>query len=182
MPDPAARRDRPAGASGAVSTWRAPSPETVRAGILVAGLLGAVLLFVAEFTTLFYVHSATSSTPVKSVSTGSHQTYALIPIALVAATLAIAVLRFGSRPALLALGALGVLTLLIALVGDLPDAQATGLIGTPTTHYVTASSTPSAGLYMETFGAVLLLATSGVGFLLLGAPDRGKSSRAAARR
>jgi hypothetical protein len=136
--------------------------------ILAGALLGALLTLVAEFTTLYQVHLATSSTPIKSVGTGSNHSYAMVPLALLAAALAIAVVRTGSRVALLAIGVLGLVALLIALLIDLPDAHATGLAGSAASHYVNASSTPSAGLYMETLGAVLLITTSGLGFLMLG--------------
>jgi hypothetical protein len=154
--------------------------------ILTGSLLAALLLLVAEFTTLYQVHVATSSTPIESVSGGSNHSYAMVPIALLAAALGIGVWRLGSRPALLAIGVIGVVAVLIALVGDLPDAQATGLTGSATTRYINASSTPSAGLYMETLGAILLVATCGLGFLMLGPPvparaAGGRRSRPSAR-
>jgi hypothetical protein len=148
------------------------APGSLRAAILAGSLLGALLLVVAEFTTLFTVHVETSSAPIKTVATGSHHSYALLLIAIVVAVLAIAVWRDTSRPALLAIGLLGIVALLIALLGDLPDAHASGLAGSSTTHYVDASSTPSAGLYLETLGAVVLLITCGVGFIALGSPGR----------
>jgi hypothetical protein len=146
----------------------AAAERVLRAGILAGGLLGAALLVVAEFTTLFTVHVSTSGTPIKTVQTGAHHSHALIPIALLAAVLAYGSLRDAGRPALLAVGALGVVALLIALLGDLPDARATGLVGSSVTHYADASSTPSAGLYLETLGALVLTVTSGAGLLLLG--------------
>src|SRR5205807_1143716 len=130
-----------------------------------------LLLVVAEFTALYQVHTAASSTPVRSVQTGDNDSYALIPLALLAAVLGIGFFRSGSRPALLAIGVVGVVTLLIALLGDLPDSQATGLVGSPSTHFISATSTPSAGLYLETLGGVLLLATCVLGFLMLGRPQ-----------
>jgi hypothetical protein len=139
--------------------------------ILAGGLLGALLLFVAEFTTLFEVSSGGAGAPVKSVGTGSHHAYALVPIALLAAALAYGVWRVGSRPALLSIGFLAVIALLIGVLGDLPDAHASGLINTGG-RYVNASSSPSAGLYMETLGAVVLLITCVCGFLLIGPPAR----------
>ena len=146
--------------------------------LLAGGLLGALLLLIAEFTTLYDVRTATSASPIDSVSTGSHHSYALVPVAILAAALAFGVYRDRSRPALLALGLLGVLTLVIALAGDLPDAQASGLIGSSTTHYASASASPGPGLYLETLGAVVLVITCGLGFLL-GAP--GSSARAGGR-
>lgn len=151
--------------------------EAARALILAGALLAALLLVVAEFTSLYQVHVATSSTPLKSVSGGSNDSYAMIPIALLAAALGIAVWRAGSRPALLGIGVLGVVAVLIALLGNLPDAQATGLAGSAAGHYVNASSTPSAGLYMETLGAVLLIATCGLGFMMLGPPAAARGRR-----
>jgi uncharacterized membrane protein len=148
------------------------APSSLRAAILAGSLLGALMLVVAEFTTLFTVHVETSSAPIKTVATGPHHSYALLLIAIVVAALAIAVWRDTSRPALLAIGLLGVVALLIALLGDLPDAHASGLAGSSTTRYVDASSTPSAGLYLETLGAVVLVITCGVGFIALGSPQR----------
>jgi hypothetical protein len=153
-------------------SWPGPADAAVRAGVLAAGLLGALLLVVAEFTTLFQVHTAASAGPVRSVSTGSHHSYALIPIALLAAALAVAVFKLGSRPALLSIGLLGVAALLIAFLGDLPDASALGLVGSAATHYVNATSTPSAGIYMETMGAAVLIIASGAAFLLLWPSNR----------
>jgi hypothetical protein len=146
--------------------------EILAAAVLALATLGALLLLVAEFTTLFTIRSSAAGAPVRSVGTGSHHTYALVPIALLAIVLATALATLGSRPALLAIGFLGVIALLIALLGDLPDAHTSGLIGTPTTHYVTATSRPSAGFYMETLGAVLLVISCVSGFLLLGPPPR----------
>jgi hypothetical protein len=142
----------------------------VLAGILAGGLLGALLLLVAEFTVLFEVHVASTPVPLKSVTAGSHHSYALVPIALVAAALAFGVWRAGSRPALLAIAVMGVIGLLITLLGDLPDAHAKGLVGSSTTHFVDASSSPKAGFYMETLGAAMLVITSVSGFILLGPP------------
>jgi len=82
--------------------------------------------------------------------------------------------------ALLALGVLGLAALLIALVGDLPDAQASGLILGPSGRYALASSSPGVGFYLETLGAVILLIAAGAG-LLLTAPVRMGTHRTRAR-
>jgi hypothetical protein len=129
------------------------------------------VLLAAEFTTLFNVHASNGSAAINSVRTGSHNSYALVPIALLAGVLAVAVWRVASRPALLGIGLLGLVALLIAVIGDLPDARASGLV-IRGGHYIAASSKASTGLYLETLGAVILIATSVCGFLLLGAPVR----------
>jgi hypothetical protein len=136
--------------------------------VLALTLLGALLLVVAEFTTLFTVHTAGASAPIKSVSTGSHNSYGMILVAVLAVVLAWAAISTGNRWALVALLALGIAALLIALIGDLPDAQKTGTI-IVSGRYVGASDKASAGLYLETAGAIVLMIAGGSG-LLLGAP------------
>jgi hypothetical protein len=136
--------------------------------VVLVALLGALLVLVAQFTSLYHVHVATSSAPIKTVGTGGNHGWAPVPIALACVVLALAVYRYGNRTALLGLVVLGVATLLIALLDDLPDAHSTGLIGSGASTYVQGASSPSAGLYMETLGAVLLVLSGGVGFLMLG--------------
>jgi len=150
-------------------------PGLISTAVLAGGVLGALVLVVSEFTTLYSVYVSSSVMPVSSQTTGSHNSYALVPIAVLAAVFAVAFWRYGSRPALLGVGALGLIALLIALIGDLPDAHASGLVGSPTSHYQQASASPSAGLYLETLGAVLLIISCGCGVLLLG-PRRPRPS------
>src|SRR5436309_8610183 len=106
------------GPRSALTTW-----------VLCGGVLGAALLIVAEFTTLYNERTSTSSAILKSVATGSNHSYAMLPIAILASVLAYAVWRAVNRPALLALGVLGLLALLISLLNDLPDAHRSGLVG-----------------------------------------------------
>jgi hypothetical protein len=136
----------------------------------VGALFGALLVMIAQFTALYHLHSATSSQAIKTVGTGANHAWAPIPLALAAVALAYAVYRHGNRMALAGLIALGIATLLIALIGDLPNAHSSGLIGSSAGGYVQATSSPSAGLYMETLGAVVLLAAGGVGLLMLAPP------------
>jgi hypothetical protein len=149
-------------------------------GVLGGGLAGAALLLAAEFSPLLKVHSSVSRAAIQTVGTGSHHSYALVPVGLLAVFLSCVVWRARSRLALFTTGVLGVLALLIALLGDLPAAQSSGLIGSAATRYVTASSSPSVGLYLETLGAIVLLITAGAGLLLLPGPGRsGRATRSA---
>jgi hypothetical protein len=155
-------------------------PAGAGAVVLVA-LVGALLVFIAQFTALYHVHVATSSVPIKTVGTGANHGWAPVPIALACVVLAVPVYRYGNRAAMLGLAALGIATLLIALLGDLPDAHATGLIGSSANQYVQGAASPSAGLYLETLGAVLLLVSGGVGFLMVApAPAAGRPPAATA--
>src|SRR5262249_29328347 len=97
--------------------------------------------------------------------------------------LALAVWRAGSRPALLGLGVLGGVALVIALLGDLPHATSSGLLFT-SSHFVEAKATPSAGFFIETIAALLLLIAGVSGFLLAPPPPRParRSSRASSAR
>jgi hypothetical protein len=156
---------RTGGSGGSRGASWLPS-GTAHGWILAGALLGALLLLVAEFTALYDVHAATSI-PLPSVGTGANDSYALVPLALLAGLLGIAVFVSESRPALLAIGILGLVALLIALLGDLPDAHRTTIYSP---RFVLARSTPSAGFYLETLGAVLLIATCVLGFLGLGRP------------
>jgi hypothetical protein len=143
--------------------------------VLGGGLLGSALLLVAEFTPLLAVHSSAYGAAVQTERTGAHQSYALIPVAVSAAVLTIAAVRSGSGVALAGVGAMGLVALSIALLGDLPDAQATGFVGNSQTSLTPASSSPGAGLYLETLGAIVLLITAAAG-LLLPAPG-GRAAR-----
>jgi hypothetical protein len=142
----------------------------LRGALFASSALAALLLLVAEFTPLFEVRTA-GSAGVRAVGSGSHHGYALVPIALLGVAFGYAVWAAASRPALLGLGTLGVIALLIGLIGDLPDASASGIV-LSASHYVEARSSPSAGFYMETLGAVLLIITSASGLLLAASPSR----------
>jgi hypothetical protein len=145
-----------------------------RLALALGALIGALLVIVAQLTALYHLHSATSSAAIKTVGTGGNHAWAPIPLALAAAVLAYVVYRTASRTALAALIALGVATLLVALIGDLPDAHSSGLVGSSASGYVQATSSPSAGLYMETLGAITLIVAGGIG-LLMSVPQTGRS-------
>jgi hypothetical protein len=130
--------------------------------------VGAALLAISEFTHLYEIHITSQRAAVSSVRGGSHNSYAFIPIALLALVLTFGAARERTRATLFALTALGVISLLIALVGDVPDAQASGLL-LRSGHLVMASASPSVGMYLESLGSIALILAGGVG-LLLGAP------------
>jgi hypothetical protein len=171
------RGNEASGPDSGSSGRRGSGGPTARSGrlglaLLLAGLAGAALLVVAEFTPLLTVHTSASHAAYRTVNTGSNHSYALIPIGLLAVFLSYSAWQSQSRLALTAMGVLGVVALLIALLGDLPDAQASGLVGSAATRFTTASSTPSVGLYLETLGAVVLVISAGAGLLLVPVPAR----------
>jgi hypothetical protein len=147
-------------------------PRGIRGAVFAGALVAAALLLVAEFLPLFEVRTSARNSVITTVGSGSHDSYALIPIALLVAGLALAWRRSPTRLAALALAVLGVVTLVIALARDLPDAQSSGIERSGGT-YVTAAASPRAGLYLETAGGVILL-IAGTGGVLLGPWSNGR--------
>jgi hypothetical protein len=114
-------------------------------------LVACVLLAIAEFSHLNHIQILTVRR--HGLRVGPHHGYALLIIALAAAVMA-AGARRGSRPAAIALGVLGVAALLIVLLVDLPDVDATGLYGR---NYERARAVADSGYRFELVGSVLLL-------------------------
>jgi hypothetical protein len=166
------RRARRGTSEGPEARWHRRF-ETHRTGVLALGLLGVALLVAAEFTPLLHVHAAAHAHLARTVTTGSNHSYALLPVAALAAGLAFTTWRSGSRFALLAIGLLGLLTIAIALLGDLPATHSTGLVGTSATGLSTATSSPAIGLFLETGGGLVLLLGAAAGMLLEPVPDVG---------
>ena len=139
----------------------------LRAALFALALVACVLLAVAEFTDLNEIRILTVTR--EGVGVGSHHGYALLIIAVAAAVMAFGAFR-GSRPAALALAVLGAAALLVVLLVDLPDVDATGLYGR---DYEQAEAQAVTGFYLETAGAILLL-VAGVATVVFGgaAPER----------
>jgi hypothetical protein len=166
-------------AAGRARPRRSRGP--IQTGLVATATLGALLLLGAEFSPLFTIHVNSAAHPrAHSISAGSHDSYALVPVAVLALAMAFGIWRAGSRVALLAVGALGALALLLGLLRDLPDARAHGLLQSRPGHYLEAAARPNAGLYLETAGAALLILTTVSGFILIGPPPRRTSSRSTA--
>jgi hypothetical protein len=149
---------------------------TVSLAVLACGAIGAALLVISEFTQLYAIHIASQHAAVSSVTGGSHNSYAFVPIGVLALVLAFGGARERTRPALLALIAIGVISLLIALLGDLPDAQASGLLMRDG-HLVIAKANPGLGMYLESLGSVALVLAGGLGLLLGAPPARSRRPR-----
>jgi hypothetical protein len=100
----------------------------------------------------------------KTVVGHDQHSFAMLLIGLAALAMSLGIAFAGrARPAMAAVALLGVVALLIALIGDLPDVNSTGLIGQ---NYSNASVSAKIGFWMETVGAVALI-FSGASMLLL---------------
>jgi hypothetical protein len=133
------------------------SLRALRIGLCVVAAAGVVCLVLATFTTVIEIKVGTTSRiPGRDTHLSGWDRHgpALLIIAAFAVAMLAGALR-GARPAMIALAVLGLVTLGIAAIGDVPDLNETGFIGEV---YEDAAAGPSAGFYLETLGGVLLLA------------------------
>jgi hypothetical protein len=139
--------------------------RAIRIALLVAAAAGALCLVVATFSTIIQVTVGTTSRIADRdthLSGWDRHSFALVLIGGFALVMTVGAWR-GARPAMAAIAVAGIAALLIALLGDLPDAHKTGAIGQ---LYANARANPKTGCYLETLGGVLLLLGGG-GLLVL---------------
>jgi hypothetical protein len=149
--------------------------RAVRIVLAIAALAGAVCLIVATFSTIIEITVGTTSKIADrdtELSGWDRHSVSLLLIAVFALLMTAGALR-GARPAMAAVAVAGIVVLLIALIGDLPDVHKTGVVGQ---LYDNARANPKIGYYLETLGGALLLLAGG-GLLLLGAPAPAASPR-----
>ena len=129
----------------------------------VAALLAGVLMLLTEVTTVISVDLKNTSCEViydsnPSLADNCSQTgferssVALLLLGLVTFAMGWGAAFGGSRPAALALIAIGVVVLGITLLGDLPASDDTGLIGR---DYDQATASAGMGLWFELIGGIL---------------------------
>ncbi len=138
--------------------------------LAVAGVAGPLLLVVSDFFPLYEVRTVTA--PIDTITGGKNHLYAMVILGLTAALMSYGAIRGGSRPAMIALAALGAVAAVIALGNDLPDATGQSTLNR-SFAYASATAYPKIGFYLETLGAALTI-IAGVGALLVtgGAPRR----------
>jgi hypothetical protein len=149
--------------------------RAVRIVLAIAALAGALCLIVATFSTIIEITVGTTSKIADrdtELSGWDRHSVSLLLIAVFALLMTAGALR-GARPAMAAVAVAGIVVLLIALIGDLPDVHKTGVVGQ---LYDNARANPKIGYYLETLGGALLLLAGG-GLLLLGAPAPAASPR-----
>jgi hypothetical protein len=129
-----------------------PALAPLPAALLFAGLAGALLLVAAELSTLVEVSVAGSV--IDRVGGAEQHSYAVGLLGLIALVLAAAAVVVPSRPAALALAAVGVIVLAIVLLGDLPDVRRTGL----NRALQPAAAAPGIGFWLEIAGGAVLVA------------------------
>lgn len=154
---------------GVIERLREGGP--VAAIVLALGMLAGVLMVVAELSTYREIDTITAacedlaSTDLKEdcVTTGGEQhNYALLLVALVTWLMAWGAAAGRSRPAALALVALGAIVLFIALALDLPDTDVTGAVGR---NFDQASGDAGPAITFEVVAALAALAAGGLRLL-----------------
>lgn len=154
---------------------RALSPGARRAALALA-LAGGVLLVLSELLPVLEVAAGGTT---RTVSGHAQHGWALGALGVLSVALGVGAFVLGSRAARLALLAVGLTALLIALVGDAPDATRTGLVRERGALQL-ASASPRSGFVTELAGASLLL-LSGLAGLLLGRRSASEESPTGAR-
>jgi hypothetical protein len=129
--------------------------------LLALGGAGGIALIVSDFLTLYHVDVVTAKcsdlaepglADACSTTGGEHHGYALAVLGVIVLLMTWGAATGGSRPAGIALLALGAAALVIVLAVDLPDIHKTGIVGT---RFEDAEANPGAGFWLELVGAAL---------------------------
>ena len=128
---------------------------------------GAVLLVASQFLDLYHTKVLGTATTVAASSVGSNHAWGVLLLGILAAFFGVALALSGSRFGLLLVGLLGAISLVIALGHDLSAARSHGLshVGA---SYDAVRNVVAIGLYVEIAGALVLVFTAVLGFLLGG--------------
>jgi hypothetical protein len=137
---------------------RLPRAETLIPFLVV---FGAALLIASEFMTIFEFTPPGGEVERISVASERHN-YALLILAICAVVAMLFAIATGSRSAALAVAAIGVATLLLFLILDLPDAGKLGDLEDPVRGIASAKAEPQAGFWLEAIGAIVLAISGGI--------------------
>jgi hypothetical protein len=158
----------------ALRRWTEGAP-TLRVALAGLAAVAVVLLVVSEFLPLYRVVVGTLEIEQRSEAGWRNHAFAVLLLALAAVPMLLGALR-GARPAMWALGGIGLVVLLVALTVDLPAARESGTLR-ESVAYEDARAQPAAGFFVETLGGVLLLLAAGL-MLLLTPPRAGATEDA----
>jgi hypothetical protein len=154
-----------------MGVFRGASPLAI--GVTVAGLAAAVLLVVTEFSTIASVDVASGSCQVIEdtnpeladrceLSGFERNGGSFVLLAALAAFMAWGAGIGGSRPAAVALAAVGVAVIAWALLVDLPETNETGALGR---NFEGATAAAGPGLTIELVAGALALAAGAIRLL-----------------
>lgn len=164
----------------ALADGRTPPPPSrapaIRAGLLALAFVAVLSLLLATFTDVVTVRFSHSDT-IADMGYDRHGP-ALLLLAFAIGALAVLAYR-GTRAAAAGVAFLGLVCLLIAIAGDVPDLSRTVQAGPAAAE---AASSAGAGFYFETLGGMLaLLAGVGLWVMPKGAASTGHEVDSAPR-
>src|SRR3954453_20401094 len=140
-------------------------PDGVRAGLVLAALLGVAALVGATFSTVIRITVGTTTRLANldtSLSGWERHGPALLVVAGLALVMLVGAVR-GASPAAVAVLACGVAALLVVVAFDVPHLDDTGQVGQLSSD---ASAAPGAGFWLELCGGALV-AGAGAALLLV---------------
>jgi hypothetical protein len=118
----------------------------------------AIVLFASQLMTMFEF-TPPGAEPLAERSVIDHHGPALLIIAAFAAIATAFAVWAGSKPAAIAVAAMGALALLIFLLIDLPDAGQVGTLDSAEQSFIDAEAIPREGFWLEMLGARALAFT-----------------------
>jgi len=123
-----------------------------------ACVAAAVVLFASQLMTMFEF-TPPGAEPLEDRSVIDHHGPALLIIAAFAVVTTVIAISAASKPAAIAVAAMGGLALLIFLLIDLPDAGQVGTLNDARQSFIDAEAIPQEGFWLEMLGAVALAFT-----------------------
>lgn len=122
-------------------------------------ILAAALLFASQLMTLFEF-TPPGGEPLAERSVIDHHGPPLLILSGFAVIATLLAVFAGSKPAAIAAAAAGIISLLIFLLIDLPDAGQVGTLNDARQSFVDAEAVPQEGFWLEMVGAIALALTA----------------------
>jgi hypothetical protein len=123
-----------------------------------ACIAAAAVLFASQLMTLFEF-TPPGAEPLESRSVLDHHGPTLLIIAVFSVLAVLIAVWAGSKPAAVAVAAMGTLALLIFLLIDLPDAGQVGTLNDARQSFIDAEAIPQEGFWLEMLGSLSLALT-----------------------
>lgn len=127
--------------------------------LVVACAAAAAMLGASQFTDIFHL-TPPGGEALQAISSKDQHGYATLVLAIFA--LLLLVLSIVARDdqlrqvAAMAVAVCGLISLLIFLIGDLPDVNKIGTLDDPRQSFIDAEAKPVAGFWLELFGSLIL--------------------------
>lgn len=144
-----------------------------------ACIMAAVVLFASQLLTLFEF-TPPGAEPLLDRSAIDDHGHPLFLVSAFAILATIAAVWVPSKPAAVAVGAMGLIALLFFLLTDLPDAGAVGTLDDARQSFIDAEAIPQEGFWLELLGS-LGLALSGIALATM-SPEQLAAMRPGAKR